>query len=266
MQLLLRDRYRLLSDIRCRTPTTEAVHVSDFDSIDRVLNGHEVSVSLPGVDLCRLHQIAYRKHVADNACSNIDCSERGYVNLDKHDPPLIECMHRMKLRLKIGGVGKGEYRNPEDNLSVASSRGPSLKHDSKPSKKTPRVSSRSDSPELGDDELDIPSSTKQLNAVKPINLFNPKKKSNEPEHGLWQSPQSSSEEEGGLTGRRRLTLPDRSQPTRKSKSTKLPCFLQKPTLRPAVPPVEVEFGRLAQHVESDNLDRIIDCLGTLADK
>ena len=42
--------------------------------------------------------------------------------------------------------------------------------------------------------------------------------------------------------------------------------MQKHVLRPTVPPVEVEFGRLAQSAKTDNLDRIIDCLGTLADK
>ena len=70
----------------------------------------------------------------------------------------------------------------------------------------------------------------------------------------------------GLTGRSRLALPDLSQPTSKSKSTKLPRFLQKHTIFPTVPPVEVEFDRLAQHAKSDKLGRIIDCVGTLADK
>ena len=55
-------------------------------------------------------------------------------------------------------------------------------------------------------------------------------------------------------------------PTRNSKSTQLPSFLRKPTLRPTVPPVDVEFDMLGQHVKTDKLNRIIDCLGTLSDK
>ena len=47
--------------------------------------------------------------------------------------------------------------------------------------------------------------------------------------------------------------------------TKLPSFLQKPVLRPTVPPVEVEFYRVAQSARAEKPDRIIDCLGTLAD-
>ena len=102
--------------------------------------------------------------------------------------------------------------------------------------------------------------------MRPANLFNQRRKSVESqEHGLWQAVHSSSEEEeGGLANRIRLSLPELAQP--KGKLTKLPSFLQKPTIRPTVPPIEVEFDRLAQSVKTDNLDRIIDCLGTLADK
>ena len=124
---LLRDRYRLLSDTRCRTSTTEAVNVSDFDSVARVLNGYEVSVSLPGVALCRAHQIAYQKHLAGNTCSTVDCSDRGYLNLDKRDQPVLECMHHMKHRIKDEGVGKGAFHIPGDNISIDSSHEPNLK-------------------------------------------------------------------------------------------------------------------------------------------
>ena len=61
-------------------------------------------------------------------------------------------------------------------------------------------------------------------------------------------------------------MPDFSQPTKRSKSTKFPSFLQKHTLRPTVPPFEVGFDRLAQHVKTDKLGMIIDCVGDLSDK
>ena len=130
-------------------------------------------------------------------------------------------------------------------------------------------SSRSESSELADGEEfnDIPGLTKQLKAVNHVNLIHPKRTQRDhQEYGLWRSRNSSSEEEGGLTGRIRLSHPEMPRPTRKIVSTKLPSFLQKPTHGPTVPPVEVEFCRLAHHVETDKLGRIIDCLVTLADK
>ena len=69
-----------------------------------------------------------------------------------------------------------------------------------------------------------------------------------------------------MANRSRLSLPELAQPTGKGKLTKLPSFLQKPTLRPTLPPIEVEFDRLDQSATTDKLDRIIDCMGTLADK
>ena len=88
----------------------------------------------------------------------------------------------------------------------------------------------------------------------------------EAEYGLWHSENSSSEEDGGLAGRSPLPLPEMHNRTRNSKSTKLPSILQRPTLRPTVPPVEMEFDRSAQHAKTDKLDMIIGCLGTIADK
>ena len=120
---------------------------------------------------------------------------------------------------------------------------------------------------IGDEEYnEIPSLAKQLNDVNPVNLPHPKRTQGETEYGLRHPPNSSSEEEGCLTGRSRLPLPEMPNPTRNSKSTKLPSFLQKPTLRPTAPPVEAELDRLAQNVKTDKLGRIVDCLGTLADK
>ena len=131
------------------------------------------------------------------------------MNLDKNDQPVLECMRHMKLRLKTEGAGKGAYRNPEDCLVGAPSREPSLKHAPKPPNKNQRVPSRSDSSELEDGGVDIPSLTKQLNAVKPVNLFNRRRKSTDShEPGLWKSVHSRSDDDGGSAGRSRLSLPE----------------------------------------------------------
>ena len=208
---LLRDRYRLLSDKKCRTLHVETANVSEFDSVARFINGHEVSVSLPGVSLCRTHQRAYLDHVEENTCSTLDCMDRGYLNCDGRDQPVVECMQHMKLRIKSEGVGKGALYAEDDNISIASSR---KKHSKKTrsSKKITRVSSKSESSELEDDDHDIPSLTKQLNDVRPGDLFSQRRKSADSvDNGLWQTSRSSSEE-GELTGRSRLSMPDLAQP------------------------------------------------------
>ena len=162
---LLRGRYRLLADIACQISTTESMNVSEFNSVARVLGGYEVSVSLPEAPLRRTHQILYQKHVMSHTCSDVDCMDHGFVNLNKDDQPIIECMHRMKMGIKGGGVGKGKYRTPGDNISVASSRGHSVRNVPNPSKKATQLSSRSDSSDLEEEDIDIPRLTNQLNAV-----------------------------------------------------------------------------------------------------
>ena len=70
-------------------------------------------------------------------------------------------------------------------VSIASPHDPQLKK-AKPSKRISRDPSKSDSSELEDDDLDIPSLANQLNAVRPNNLFTQNRKSDDStETGLW---------------------------------------------------------------------------------
>ena len=55
-----------------------------------------------------------------------DCADRGFANLNKNDQSITECVHRMKLRPKKAGDGKGNFRVTDDNISVTSPKWPSL--------------------------------------------------------------------------------------------------------------------------------------------
>ena len=77
---------------------------------------------------------------------------------------------------------------------------------------------------------------------------------------------SSSSGTGGITGRSRPPMPEISRIYGKPSNTKLPSFPQKPECRPTSPPVEVEYDRYCLNTKMGKFDRIIDCLGEIADK
>ena len=151
------------------------MYVSEFDSV-ALLGGVEVAVSQPTVYLCRAHQHLYQAHVETDTCSDIDCGDRGFANVTKEGHPITECVQHMKSRLQQEGVGEGMYQTSEDNLSVASSKEPSLPVKPKKLKRVSRESSHSESPDLvcGEERNDTPSLAKQLSDVNAVNLSRPK--------------------------------------------------------------------------------------------
>ena len=150
--------------------------------------------------MCRAHRLLYQVRVKNHTCSDADCADRCFANLDKNDQSITECVHHMKLRLQQEGDGEGNFRENDDNISVTSSKGPSLHKLATPSKRVTNESSRSESSELEDREdlNNLPSLTKHLNAVNPVNLFQPKRtQGDHQEYGLRRAQNSSSEDEGG---------------------------------------------------------------------
>ena len=244
--------------------------MAEYDSVARALGGVEGSVSLPTVNMRSDHQLLYQSHVKHHTCSDAECTDLGFVNLTNEDNPITERVHHKTLMLKQDGRGEGGFGTSDDNAIAASSKRPDLPKLTDRADKVARGGeSRSESSDLldGEDAIVIHILTKQLNASNPVNLFQPKRTNGgQKEYGLWRSHAPSSDEDGGLTGRIRLSRPELSQPKRKRGSAKLPSFLQKHVLRLTVHPVKVEFDRMARRVKTDRAGKVIDCLGTLADK
>ena len=74
------------------------------------------------------------------------------------------------MRTKREGAGKGEHRAPGGNIIDASPREPAVRKLSNSPKRVPSGSTRSASADVGGGgEIDLPSSTSQLNHANPVN-------------------------------------------------------------------------------------------------
>ena len=109
--------------------------------------------------------------------------------------------------------------------------------------------------------------TKHLQDVQAADLF--RRRSSAPDlpgRRPGKVPISSgSEEEGGLTGRSRLSIPEFPMTPNKTSKTKLPSFLRKPELRPTSPHVGVGYDRFCAKGAKDKFGRVADSIGALTD-
>ena len=117
----------------------------------------------------------------------------------------------------------------------------------------------------------IKSQTDQLAAMKPVALVGQMERSNptqiEPPGLRRNGIPTSADEDGGLTGRSRLYLPDFSANigSSRTESTKIPPFIRKPVIRPTGPPVEAERDRVIdKNNKTGKFGRVIECLCTIA--
>ena len=118
-----------------------------------------------------------------------------------------------------------------------------------------------------DDPDFIPSLTRHLEATRPTDFFQRTHAASESiDEGLGLLNVSSSDDDGELAGRNSLPMLGASRKSRIAKSTQMPSFLQKPEHRPTDHPVEVEYDRFCANGIRGKFERVVDCLGTLADK